>query len=127
MPARHADEKAIFLAAMELEAGDQRRAYLDRACGGDLPLRAGVEALLQEHEATQSLLDSPPIAAPASDQGDVEKVGMTIGRYKLIREIGQAGMGAVNLAVQQEPVRREVALKIIKPGMDTTSPIVAPA
>ncbi|MGI9456810.1 MAG: protein kinase domain-containing protein, partial [Aeoliella sp.] len=114
-----ADEKSIFLRAMEISSADQRAAYLQSACGSNVPLRAEIEALLQAHANPQGLLDAPDVETPTLDQPTSEQPGMQIGPYKLLEKIGEGGMGVVYMAEQREPVRRRVALKIIKPGMDT--------
>ncbi len=114
-------EREIFLAALEISSPAERKPFLDRACGNDVPLRARVESLLRNH-SEDSFLEEPAIDAeivrPAeSDVG--EGVGTVIGRYKLLQKIGEGGMGVVYMAEQEEPVRRKVALKVIKLGMDT--------
>ena len=125
--------KDIFLAALDAEPVE-RAAFLDVACGGDPGMRRQVEALLRVHDEPDSLLDSPRIdLGLSSDAASVrgltthqpvaERPGQTIGRYKLLQEIGEGGFGAVYMAEQQEPVRRQVALKIIKLGMDTNQVI----
>ncbi|MFC1597048.1 protein kinase [Planctomycetota bacterium] len=111
----------IFQKAIEIESPDQRRTFVEEACSGDAGLRVQVEALLDAIEQAGSFLESP---APEVDFTQVmppiaEKPGTVIGRYKLMEEIGEGGMGVVYVAEQQEPVQRKVALKIIKPGMDT--------
>jgi serine/threonine protein kinase/tetratricopeptide (TPR) repeat protein len=111
--------QAIFLAVAERPAGD-RAALIERECGGDPQLRERVQALLMAHDQTGDFLDLPPPAIDASDfQFVSEQVGDTIGPYKLEEQIGEGGFGVVFLALQEKPVRRRVALKIIKPGMDT--------
>ena len=99
----------------------ERAAYLDGACGQDAQLRALVEGLLEAHQDAGSFLEQPLFkSALTIDQpGLVEKPGTHIGPYKLLQKIGEGGMGVVYMAEQQEPVRRKVALKIIKPGMDS--------
>jgi hypothetical protein len=105
----------IFAAAVELPV-EARSAYLDQACAGDSAARARVEALLQAHDRAGHLLDRPAIPAP-DPRG---RPGTVIaGRYKLLEELGEGGMGTVWVAEQTEPVRRKVALKLIKPGMDS--------
>jgi len=117
---RRFDEKAIFLEAIDIAPPEERDAYLDAACANEPHLRAEVEALLREHERRQDLLDASGLIAPTIEPPPLaERPGQTIGRYKLLEEIGEGGMGVVYMAEQQEPVRRKVALKIIKPGMDT--------
>ena len=99
----------------------ERAAWLDRECGGDKALRQRVEALLQ---ASASL--DPNVTVKSSSSTDVpsavpltEKAGDHINRYKLLQEIGEGGCGTVYMAEQEQPVRRRVALKVIKLGMDT--------
>jgi serine/threonine protein kinase len=124
-------EVALFSAALELPAGE-RAAYLDQACTDDPALRQRLEALLRVHEEAIPFLESPaagaqdsppavgPTAAPAPVPGSpIEKAGDHIGRYKLLQQIGEGGCGVVYMAEQEEPVRRRVALKVIKLGMDT--------
>jgi serine/threonine protein kinase/tetratricopeptide (TPR) repeat protein len=115
----------VFTEAVQLPAG-QRAAYLDRACAGDGILRWHVEKLLTAHlNAGQFLSEIPePVKAQSRLVTWVgEKPGDRIGRYKLLQQIGEGGCGIVFLAEQDEPIRRRVALKIIKPGMDTKSVI----
>lgn len=123
-PAR---ERGIFEAALELEGG-ARAAYLDSACGADGVLRLRVESLLEAAGLGEGILPDAPGkpggavgSSVASGGGVLEQPGMSIGRYVLLEEIGEGGCGIVYLAEQREPVRRRVALKILKPGMDTRS------
>ena len=123
MPAPHQREEALFTLAVAKPAAE-RAAFLDRECAGDPALRQGVEALLAAHEDPDSFLVAPPAPAvptlklnPAADPKD--DVGQTIGRYKLLEKVGEGGCGVVYVAEQTEPVRRRVALKVIKLGMDT--------
>ncbi len=111
---------AIFDAALELPP-EQRAAYLEEACSGDDPLRRRVEALLRAHETAGKFMGKPALG-PAPEIEPVrptEQPGDRIGRYKLLEKIGEGGCGAVYMAEQEEPVRRRVALKVIKLGMDT--------
>jgi WD40 repeat protein/serine/threonine protein kinase len=112
--------RSLFLAAVEHHAPGQWESYLDQACVGDPELRRRVEVLLRAHQQANSLLDGPsPVPAATVDEPLTERPGTLIGSYKLLQPIGEGGMGIVFMAEQQEPVRRRVALKIIKPGMDS--------
>jgi serine/threonine protein kinase/Tol biopolymer transport system component len=117
--------KSIFLSAVEERTPEQWGAYLDDACRGDPELRRRVETLLAAHEGTDKLLDEPQIAliGPPGLTEPMEAPGTAIGRYKLLEKIGEGGMAVVYMAEQTEPLRRKVALKIIKLGMDTRSVI----
>ncbi|HKI72835.1 MAG TPA: protein kinase, partial [Verrucomicrobiae bacterium] len=122
-------EEALFTLAVEKTAAE-RAAFLDRECSGDAELRQRVEALLGAHEKAGEFLNEPPAAVSAKTfvitTGMVpitEKAGDRIGRYKLLQQIGEGGCGVVYMAEQEEPVRRRVALKVIKLGMDTKSVI----
>jgi WD40 repeat protein/serine/threonine protein kinase len=112
------DEQAIFIAALQQER-DQRADYLDRVCGADVALRQRIEKLLEAHERAGSFLQQPAAAFTDAYRPLSEGPGTVIGPYKLLQQIGEGGFGVVYMAEQQEPVRRKVALKIIKPGMDT--------
>src|SRR5256714_343125 len=119
-------EEELFEAALQLETPGQRAAYLQQACGDDVALRQRVEALLQAHDQAHEFLEKPPAAVSAKTfvvtTGMVavtEKAGDRIGRYKLRENLGEGGCGVVYVAEQEEPVRRRVALKVIKLGMDT--------
>jgi eukaryotic-like serine/threonine-protein kinase len=113
------NEQTIFTAAIEQDA-DQRAAFLDRACGADDTLRRRVERLLAQHDSAGSFLEHPAAAVGVIlGESISEHPGSRIGPYHLLEQIGEGGMGAVYLAEQKEPVRRKVALKVIKPGMDT--------
>src|SRR5664280_2866359 len=116
-------EVTILNAALEFR-GLERAAYLDKACAGDAVLRQRVEALLRAHEQAENFLDAPPAGLDFKRTAPVnmprtEKPGDKIGRYKLLQQIGEGGCGVVYMAEQEEPVRRKVALKVIKLGMDT--------
>jgi len=107
----------VFAGAIQLSASE-RSAYLERACGSDEELRRRVERLLKAHDQVGHFLEQPaPNAVPEASVG--EKPGGRIGRYKLLQQIGEGGCGVVYMAEQEQPVRRRVALKVIKPGMDT--------
>ncbi len=111
--------KEIFVAALNL-APDQWDAHLAEACGKDGELRSRVRDLLDANAAVGSFLESPASSSVATvDEPIREGPGTIIGPYKLLEQIGEGGMGLVFMAEQQQPVRRKVALKILKPGMDT--------
>jgi WD40 repeat protein/serine/threonine protein kinase/tetratricopeptide (TPR) repeat protein len=114
------NEEAVFAEALEIPDPQERAAYLDRACAGNLGLRHNVESLLAAYAAGQFLeAPAPPPAATVDEVPLRERPGTVIGPYKLLQLIGEGGMGAVFMAEQTQPVRRKVALKIIKPGMDS--------
>jgi WD40 repeat protein/serine/threonine protein kinase len=114
----------IFSAALERSAGPERDAFLAQACANDDALRQSVENLLANHEQSGSFLTLPagPIGPTGTRLVPVnEKPGDKIGRYKLLQQIGEGGCGVVYMAEQEEPVRRRVAIKVIRLGMDTKS------
>ena len=113
-------ESGIFKAAVKLPP-DRRAAYLDQACGSDAELRREIESLLHAHDTSGSFLEDvpPAVTRPRTYQPIAERPGTVIGPYKLMEQIGEGGFGLVFVAEQQHPIRRKVALKIIKPGMDT--------
>ncbi len=114
------NERKVFIAALQIESAAQRRAYLEAVCGGDEELRREVEALLTAHERAGSFLEHPLAdVAVTTDDPIRERPGTVIGPYKLMEQIGEGGMGLVFVAEQQQPIRRKVALKVIKPGMDS--------
>ena len=125
-------EAALFQAAAQL-TGAERAAFLNSACHGDPALRQRLEALLAAHDAKDSFLE-PEAPKPGSQPVNTIKVGVTdnpaddavgrmVGHYKLLEKLGEGGCGAVYVAEQTEPVRRRVALKVIKLGMDTKAVI----
>jgi serine/threonine protein kinase len=116
--------QALFLSALELSEPAARREFLDRECGSDSALRQRVEALLGAHDAAGGFGDKPsrPGFDATIDEPTVARPGSLLaGRYKLIEAIGEGGMGSVWVAEQREPVRRKVAIKLIKAGMDSKS------
>jgi serine/threonine protein kinase len=115
------NECDIFMAALDIESADGRLAFLNEACGNDGSLRSRVEALLASHSNAGTFLNEPAFEAPTLTvcKPAAERAGTVIGPYKLLEQIGEGGFGVVYLAEQAHPVRRKVALKIIKPGMDT--------
>ncbi|MEE8153340.1 MAG: hypothetical protein V3T53_00100, partial [Phycisphaerales bacterium] len=113
-PVQEIFEQAVTLAI------EDRGAFLDGACGRDVACRAEVESLLLAHDEAAGFLNSPTSGSPVTITRPLsEGAGSVIGRYKLLELIGEGGFGAVYMADQKEPVRRRVALKIIKLGMDT--------
>jgi eukaryotic-like serine/threonine-protein kinase len=109
-------EDDLFAEALELNTAD-RATFLDQACAADGATRAGVEALLLAHAQAGDFLTTPrvPVRSPVPD----EKPGDLMGHFQLVRPIGEGGCGTVWLAEQAEPLRRQVAIKVIKCGMDT--------
>ena len=112
----------LFAEAVQLPA-DQRLAFLASACGGDAELRASVEELLNAHMESGGFLERAPAEISARTTAPGEKAGDRVGRYKLLQQIGEGGCGVVFMAEQEEPIRRKVAIKIVKPGMDTKTVI----
>ena len=110
-------ESEIFRDAARL-APDERAAFLNEACGSDRSLRDEVESLLRAHDPDGTFLQSPAVVV-TDLQRICEPPGTMIGRYKLREQIGEGGFGVVYVAEQEKPIRRKVALKVIKPGMDT--------
>jgi serine/threonine protein kinase/WD40 repeat protein len=98
---------------------DERAAYLDAACGANSAFRARIEGLLEALANAGSFLEQPLFDASAAEQTCFEKAGTIVGPYKLLEQIGEGGMGLVFVAEQEKPVRRKVALKVLKPGMDS--------
>jgi serine/threonine protein kinase/tetratricopeptide (TPR) repeat protein len=134
MPADPRRVKDLFVAAVELPNAQARQALLDRECGDDPDLRRRLHVLLQAHDHPESALDRPLAAPPvpgtlsagpdghltAAHSPPTEARGTIVaGRYKLLECIGEGGMGTVWMAEQREPVKRLVAVKLIKPGMDS--------
>ncbi|MFH1749088.1 MAG: serine/threonine-protein kinase [Planctomycetota bacterium] len=118
---QHERLEQLFNAALKKESPAERVAFLDDACGDDPLLRATVESLLKAHDQAGTFLNTPAIdpdvtlaSTPTSEQP-----GTRIGPYKILQQIGEGGFGHVYMAEQDEPVRRRVALKVIKLGMDT--------
>lgn len=114
------NDDSISDAARRVASSADRAAFLDDACRGDVEQRNRVESLLAADGQTDSLLDEPLVSVATEDFAtSIEQPGQTIGPYKLLQQIGEGGFGVVYLAEQQEPVRRRVAVKVIKPGMDS--------
>ena len=119
--------ETIFNAALQFSTAE-RPAYLTGACGNNAPLRQRVEVLLRAHEQAQSFFPEQPASREGATYLAVpitEQPGDKVGRYKLRQRIGEGGMGVVYMAEQEEPVRRQVALKISKLGMDTPQVVAA--
>jgi eukaryotic-like serine/threonine-protein kinase len=126
-------ERELFIAALQLPDPAEREAWLDRECGTDVALRQRINVLLRAFEKAGSLLESPIDPSPAGigetkaaesvsepdSRLPAETPGTIIGHYKLLEQIGEGGMGTVWMAQQTEPVKRVVALKLIKPGLDS--------
>jgi serine/threonine protein kinase len=122
--------KELFVAALDMSDSQDREDFLDRECGGDVELRQRLAALLKAHEGPVAALSQPLAGAnPDADPAEMgifansaEQPGTVLaGRYKLLEQIGEGGMGAVWVAEQTQPVRRKVAVKLIKAGMDSKS------
>src|SRR5262245_33595333 len=121
MAATPGSARDLFLAALERPPAE-RAAYLEVACAGDAALRQRVEALLQAHDEPGAFLSEaePPATSDATDPSAGSVAGAVVaGRYTLQVQVGEGGMGEVWVAKQTEPVKRKVALKLIKAGMDT--------
>src|SRR5262247_2571157 len=115
-------KREIFFEALEMPTPESRAAYLQAACGGDVVLRCKVDDLLKEHFSDDSLLAGSALErelASEAKSSASEAPAQMIGRYKLLEKIGEGGFGEVWMAEQREPVKRRVALKIIKLGMDS--------
>jgi serine/threonine protein kinase/tetratricopeptide (TPR) repeat protein len=115
------NERDLFIAVLQKEDPAERAALLDRACAGEPALRQRVEHLLRAYQGAGSFLEAPaPNSGVTVDEPPItEQPGEVVGPYKLMEQIGEGGFGLVFVAEQQHPVRRKVALKVIKPGMDT--------
>ena len=111
------NEEDIFAKALEISDQAKRQEFLDEACAGDRGLRQSVEELLEMSDLEDDFLETP--AMGESHPLDEVQPNAVIGRYRLIERVGEGGFGEVWKAEQREPVQRTVALKIIKPGMDT--------
>ena len=115
------NEQDIFTGALQEPTGNCRIAYLEQVCGGNAELRRRVDLLLDAHEKASGFLDSPDrlFAQTKLESRIAEGPGSIIGPYKLLQQIGEGGMGTVYMAEQTQPVQRKVAVKLIKPGMDS--------
>src|SRR5260370_14314959 len=111
--------RSLFLAALE-RAPDQWSAFLEEACVDNAELRARVDQLLHAHQAMGSIHGGGADAPAASiDDPITERPGTVIGPYKLLEQIGEGGFGLVFMAEQRQPLHRKVALKVVKPGMES--------
>ena len=122
MSAWNPQANEIFLNALEIAAPTSRADYIEQACGDDAELRRHVDSLLAAGQKAGNFLEYLPSAVAFDatlNQPPAEKPGTQFGPYKLLQQIGEGGMGTVYMAEQEQPVRRKVALKVIKPGMDS--------
>ena len=116
-------EEILFALALEKPAAE-RSVFLDRECGDDKALRERIQALLAAHDQPEGVLAGTAPGVKGTMKIELaelpdETVGQTLGNYKLLQKIGEGGCGVVYMAEQEQPVRRRVALKVIKLGMDT--------
>jgi hypothetical protein len=129
-----AREESLFEAALQIEDSAERERFLDASCAGEAELRDQLEKLLAAHAKTERLFtprvfqfiqESSPARATDGDEQVVDEklIGARVGRYKILQKLGEGGCGTVYLAEQQEPLRRRVAFKVVKLGMDTRSVI----
>ena len=118
LAAKSLDEEALFHAARRIADPAARQLFIDQACGDNAGLAERVRALLAMHEEENASAAARPVDTGAYAP-PAERVGARVGRYRLMEQIGEGGFGLVFVAEQQEPVKRKVALKIIKPGMDS--------
>ncbi len=122
MPIDSQRVQAVFLAAVEEAGAGERSALLDRLCGGEAELRQRVEALLRAHDAPDDDMLAPTSTGWQGEPDTLllnETPGSVIGSYRLLEQIGEGGFAVVFMAEQTQPVRRKVALKVLKPGMDS--------
>jgi WD40 repeat protein/serine/threonine protein kinase len=113
------NEDSIFLDALQKQTPEERAAFLDQACANNAKLRQSVDLLLRAHHEAGPFLQNLRDDSATTDQPSREGPGTLIGPYKLLQQIGEGGMGTVFMAEQTKPVKRKVALKVIKPGMDS--------
>jgi serine/threonine protein kinase/tetratricopeptide (TPR) repeat protein len=112
--------ESIFAQAIEIPSAEDRAAFLDQVCQNDAGLRQELEKLVGDHFRAGQFLERPAAhLLPTVDHPVRERPGTRIGPYKLLEQIGEGGMGLVYVAEQEQPIKRRVALKVIKPGMDS--------
>lgn len=121
MPHSSSQIESILATAVDLPTPAARQEYLAQACAGDTELQRQVEQMLEHHFQAGSFLQSPAPGLPSTISMPMETAGQKIGPYKLLEKLGEGGMGTVWKAQQSEPVKRLVALKLIKPGLDSVS------
>ncbi len=118
------NEESLFAAALEKESPTERRAFLDEACAGDLALRQRLEQLLASDAKARGILEAGPVVAAINSLSPSSLLsvdGHFAGRFKLRQKLGEGGMGEVWVADQIEPVQRRVALKVVRPGLDSAT------
>ncbi len=115
------DDESIFGEVIQRQTIAERNQYLVKACGQDIQQRHRIQELLVSHDqvAADTFLNDPAVSSFVPDESNLEKLGTVIGPYKIREQLGEGGMGVVYAAEQEQPVCRKVALKIIKPGMDS--------
>ena len=123
MNERSTTKTEIFDAVAEISDPVRREEKLEELCGDDLTLKSEVEQLLEHDQQVGSFLQRPAVKAPLAERlanpGKFDEIGTTVGDYKLIDHLGQGGMGTVYLAQQEKPVRRRVAIKLVRSGFDS--------
>ena len=124
MENEHNREEAIFKIARKLASNEERTAYVSKACGDDKELLSRIETLLKAYDdiSSNDFLEDSPYGSEVTliDQVFQESPGTTIGPYRLLEKLGEGGMAVVYKAEQEQPIQRKVALKILKPGMDSS-------
>jgi serine/threonine protein kinase len=119
MPPAPRSVESILAAAVEIGTEEERCRYIEQACRGDAELRRRVDQLAEDHFRAGSFLEAPAHTLATADGSPGERPGTAVGPYKLLEPLGEGGFGVVFLAEQQRPLRRRVALKVLKPGMDS--------
>src|SRR5262245_32563805 len=120
------NEQTLFFRAVEISDPSERAAFLDRECGNDSALRERLARLIERHAELGNFLEQPaPLAGTTAafvgggNQGTSLAPGDSLGPYRLVKMLGEGGMGTVWLAEQSDPVRRRVAVKVVREGMDS--------